>query len=90
MSSLGPVVVAAQGWMAGREPVTAERAGWAVHRALYHWRLFGLLEEIRPRWEGGRPTGPNVTGLNAAGRSAAIAFLRARATAPAHRSSVLL
>lgn len=83
---IGPII-AAQGWRAGREPVTAERAGRAVHRALYHWRLFGLLEEIRPRWEGGRPTGSNVTGLNPAGRPAAIAFLRARATAPAHGSS---
>ena len=83
---IGPII-AAQGWRAGRESVTAEQAGRAVHRALYHWRLFSLLDEIRPRWEGGHPTGPNVTGLNPAGRSAAIAFLRARATAPAHRSS---
>ena len=83
---IGPII-AAQGWRAGRESVTAEQAGRAVHRALYHWRLFSLLDEVRPRWEGGHPTGPNVTGLNPAGRSAAIAFLRARATAPAHRSS---
>jgi len=83
---VGPII-AAQGWKAGREPVNAEQAGRAVYRALYHWRLFGLLDESRPRWEGGHPTGPNATRLDPAGRSAAIAFLRARATAPAHRSS---
>jgi hypothetical protein len=78
---IGPIV-AAQGWAADGVPVTARQAGLAVHRALYHWRLFGLLDEVRAKWEGGRPTGPNVTALNAAGRSTAIAFLRARATAP--------
>ncbi len=81
---LGPIIVA-QGWTADDERVTAQQARWAVHRALYHWRLFGLLDEIRPKWEGGHPTGPNVTALNAAGRSSALAFLRARATAPRTR-----
>ncbi len=78
---LGPIV-AAQGWIAGDERITPHAAGLAVHRALYHWRLFGLLDEVRPKWEGGRPTGPNITALNAAGRAAATAFLRARASVP--------
>jgi len=78
---IGPIV-AAQGWAANGVRVTARLAGWAVHRALYDWRLFGLLEEVRAKWEGGRPTGPNITALNAVGRSTAIALLRARATAP--------
>jgi len=81
VSEIGPVV-AAQGWAANGVPVTAHQAGLAVHRALYHWRLFGLLDEVRAKWEGGRPTGPNVTALNAVGRSTSIALLRARATAP--------
>ncbi len=82
-----PVIVA-QGWMAGREPVTAEQAGWSVHRALFHWRLFGLLDETRPRWEDGRQVEPAVTALTPAGRTAAIALLQARATAPGRRSSI--
>jgi hypothetical protein len=85
--ALGPVIVA-QGWRAGREPVTAEQAGWSVHRALYHWRLFGLLDETRPRWEDARQTEPAVTALTPAGRTAAIALLRARATAHGRRSSI--
>lgn len=78
---LGPII-AEQGWTAGGERVTAQHAAWAVHRALYHWRFFGLLDEIPPRWEGGHRTGPSVTALTAAGQSTALAFLRARATAP--------
>jgi len=78
---IGPIV-AAQGWAADSVPVTARQAGLSVHRALYHWRLFGLLDEVRAKWEGGRPTGPSSTALNAVGRAAAIAFLHARATAP--------
>jgi hypothetical protein len=78
---IGPIV-AAQGWAANGVPVTAHQAGVSVHRALYHWRLFGLLDEVRAKWEGGRPTGPNITALSAVGRSTAIAFVRARATAP--------
>lgn len=78
---IGPIV-AEQGWAAGGVRVSAHQAGLAVHRALYHWRLFGLLDEVRPRWEGGQRTVSSVAALNAAGRSTAIAFLRARATAP--------
>lgn len=85
--AVGPVI-AAQGWMAGREPVNAKQAGRAVYRALYHWRLFGLLDETRPRWEGGRQVEATVTALTPAGRTAASAFLRARATAPGRRSTV--
>lgn len=83
--AIGPIIEA-QGWLAGREPVSAERAGWSVHRALYYWRLFGLLVETRPRWEGGRQTVLAVTALTPAGRAAALALLRARATAPGRRS----
>jgi len=84
---VGPVI-AAQGWRAGREPVTAERAGLSVHRALYHWRLFGFLDETRPRWEGGQQVEAAVTALTPAGRTAAIALLRARANAPGRRSNI--
>ena len=78
---IGPIV-AAQGWAAGGIPVTARQAGLAVHRALYHWRLFGLLDEVHARWEGGQPIRQGSTALNRLGRFTAIAFLRARATAP--------
>jgi hypothetical protein len=82
--AVGPIIVA-QGWSAGREAVTAERAGWSVHRALFHWRLFGLLDETRPHWDHGRQTKPPITALTPAGRTAAIGLLRARATAPGQR-----
>jgi hypothetical protein len=85
--AIGPVI-AAQGWRAGREPVTAEQAGWGVHRALYHWRLFGLLDETRPRWEGVRQAELAVTALTQAGRAAAFTFLRARAIAPGRKSDL--
>jgi hypothetical protein len=75
-----PVVVA-QGWQSRGVPLDVQQARWSVHRSLYHWRLFGLLDEVRPRWEGSQPTGPNITSLSAAGRPAALAYLRARATA---------
>lgn len=78
-------IVAAQGWMAGREPVGAERAGWDAHRALYHWRLFNLVDEVPPRWEGGQQVEPGTTALTPAGRAAARILLRARATAPGRR-----
>jgi hypothetical protein len=78
---IGPIV-AAQGWTADGVLVTDHQAGLAAHRALYHWRLFGLLDEVHARWEGGRPIRQRSTALNALGRSAAIAFLRARATTP--------
>lgn len=82
------LVIAAQGWRAGREQVTAEQAGSSVHRALYHWRLFGLLAETRSRWEDGQQVEAAVTALTPAGRAAALSFLRARAIAPGRRSSI--
>ena len=85
--AVGPVI-AAQGWMAGREPVTAEQAGLSVHCALYHWRLFCLLAETRSRWEDGKQVEPAVTALTPAGRAAALCFLRARAIAPGRRSDL--
>jgi hypothetical protein len=81
-------VVAAQGWVAGREPVSEARASRDVHRALYHWRLFDLLEEQCPRWANGKQVEPAVTALTRAGRAAALTFLRARATAPGRRSEL--
>jgi hypothetical protein len=75
-------VVSAQGWRSGGDPVDERHVVMSIHRPLYFWRLFGLLEEIRPRWVDGRPTGPNVTSLTPAGRATALEYLRARATAP--------
>lgn len=85
--AVGPVI-AAQGWVAGREPVSAQQAGWGAHRALYHWRLFNFLDEKRSRWEDGKQVEPAVTALTPAGRAAALTFLRARAIAPGRRSDL--
>jgi hypothetical protein len=41
-----------------------------------------VLDEVRPRWENNRPTGPDITSLTLAGRATALAFLYAKATAP--------
>lgn len=75
-------IVASQGWQSGGAPVDAQRIGWSIHRPLYHWRLFGLLDEVRPPRLNNRPTGPDITSLNEAGQATALEYLRARATAP--------
>ncbi len=75
-------IVTAQGWRSGGLPVDERQIVLSVHRPLYWWRLFRLLDEVRPRWIDGHPTGPNVTSLTVAGRAAAVEYLRARATAP--------
>jgi len=80
-ASIVPIVMA-QGWRSGDDPVDERHIVMSVHRPLYYWRLFGLLEEVRPRWVEGRPTGPNVISLTPAGRVTALEYLRARATAP--------
>ena len=67
-------------------PVITQQAGWDAHRALYHWRLFNLLDEKRPRWEDGNQVEPAITALTPGGRAAALTFLRARAIAPSRRS----
>lgn len=74
-------IVTAQGWRSGGRPVDERHIVMSIHRPLYSWRLFGLLDEVRPPWIGGHPTGPNVTSLTAAGRAIALEYLRARATA---------
>lgn len=76
-----PIVVP-QGWQSDGEPADGQHIAWSVHGRLYHWRLFALLDEVRPPWQGNRPTGPNVTSLTPAGRATALAFLHAKATAP--------
>jgi hypothetical protein len=75
-------VVSAQGWRSGGDPVDERHISMSIHRPLYFWRLFGLVEEVRPPWIGGHPSGTNITSLSAAGRATAFEYLRARATAP--------
>lgn len=77
-------IVAAQGWRSGGKPADARDVSWAVHSVLNDWRLFGLLDEVRPRWENGRRTGPDITSLTGAGRATALAWLHRRATGPRH------
>jgi hypothetical protein len=79
--TIAPIVLA-HGWHAGGIPITEEQARYSVHRPLYYWRLFGLLNEQRPRWESGHPVGRHITELNVAGRATALALLHARATGP--------
>jgi hypothetical protein len=81
-------IIAGQGWRSGGDPVDERRIVVSIHRPLYFWRLFGLLEEVRPRWVDNRPTEPNVTSLTPPGRATALEYLRARATAP-RRSRIL-
>lgn len=57
-------VVSAQGWRSGGDPVDARHIVMSIHRPLYFWRLFGLLEEVRPPWIDGHPSGPNITSLS--------------------------
>lgn len=75
-------VITAQGWRSGGDAVDERHIVMSIHRPLHFWRLFGLLEEVRPRWVDNMPTGPNVTSLTAAGRATALEYLRARANAP--------
>ncbi len=74
-------IVTAQGWRTDGQPVGEQQIVLSVHRPLYLWRLFGMLDEVRPRWIDGHPTGPNTTSLTAVGRATALEYLRARATA---------
>jgi hypothetical protein len=76
-----PIVIA-QGWQSGGLPVDERHVAMSIQRPLYLWRLFGLLDEVRPPWRDGHPTGQNVTSLTAAGRATALEYLRTRATAP--------
>lgn len=75
-------IVLEQGWSSGGAPVTALQVENSVHVPLYYWRLFGLLNERRPRWEGGRSVGEYVTELTPAGHATALALLHACATGP--------
>lgn len=80
-TSIAPVILA-QGWRSGSDPLDERHVALSIHRPLYSWRLFGLLDEVRPPWIDGHPSGPNVTSLTAAGRAAALEYIRARAMAP--------
>lgn len=75
-------IIASHGWQAGGVALDEERIRWSIHGPLYHWRLFGLLDESRPRWEGNQPVGLAITSLTTIGRATALAHLHARATAP--------
>ena len=55
-ASIVPVITA-QGWRSGGDAVDERHIVMSIHRPLYLWRLFGLLEEVRPRWVDNRPTG---------------------------------
>jgi hypothetical protein len=75
-------VVAAQGWQTDGGPALPEHHRHSIHEPLYHWRLFGMLDEVRPRWIEHKPTGEAVTSLTEIGRASAVHLLRSRAMAP--------
>lgn len=74
-----PIVVA-EGWRQRDGPPGRADVERDIHVPLREWRLFGLLEEERPRWIEGRFVGRWVTALSEAGHATAIAHLYARAT----------
>lgn len=75
-------IIAAQGWRSGGQPLDERQIALSMHEPMYLWRLFGLLDEVRPPWIDGHPSGRNITSLTAAGRAAALEYVRARAEAP--------
>lgn len=81
--ALAPTV-SAQGWRAGADPVTRRHVGHAIAFRLYWWRMLGLLDEERPRWENLQRIGHAKTGLTAEGEATVLAYLRHRATGPRH------
>lgn len=80
-TSIVPIILA-QGWQSGGSRIDERHVALSIHRPLYLWRLFGLLDEVRPPWIDGHPSGASVTSLTAAGQAAALEYLRARAMAP--------
>lgn len=84
-NALAPIILE-QGWRARGVPITERDVEGSVHRPLWFWRLFGLLDEQHPRWEAGRSVGEYVTALTPTGRATAMALLHARATAPRPRA----
>lgn len=79
-------IIAAQGWMAGLESVEYRHVAHIIHRRLYWWRMLGLLDEERPRWENAQRIGQSRTGLTSQGEATVLAYLRGLATGP--RTSV--
>lgn len=79
--AIAPILLE-QGWRADGDPLTEQHVQESIHRPLWFWRLFGLLDEVHPRWEDGHPVGEYVTSLTQAGRATAMALIHARATAP--------
>ncbi len=75
-------IIASQGWQSGGAALDERHVRMSIHEPLYHWRLFGLLDEVHPPWENNRPTGPAITSLTAVGQATALAHLHARAVAP--------
>ena len=75
-------VVAAQGWSSGGRPLAESELRYAMHGPLGEWRLFGLLDEQRPRWEEGVQEFRWNVAFSRLGRATALAHLHARATGP--------
>lgn len=80
-----PVLVA-QGWSSGGERITIGQVSSAIYIPLRWWRLFGVLDEERSRWDpvDRVPLNPHTYALHPDGVSMVLAFLRARAIRPRH------
>ncbi len=79
--AVAPIVVA-QGWRAGRGPVDQRHVAHAIGLRLYWWRMLGLVDEARLRWENLQRVGDRKTSLTPEGEASVLAYLRGRATGP--------
>ncbi len=79
-------VLAAQGWSSGGDRITIRQVSSAIYIPIRWWRLFGVLEEERSRWDpvARVPLNPHTYALRPGGVSMVLAFLRARAIRPRH------
>jgi hypothetical protein len=85
VAELAPVL-AAQGWATRAGPITPDQVSSAVWRPKRWWRIFGVLDEEKSRWERGtgRRLTPDTIALTSEGERMVLAFLRARASGPRH------
>lgn len=75
-------ILLVQGWRRKDRSLTDRELGFSIHEPLFYWRALGLLDEQKPRWEGGSEIGQYSKALTDGGRATVLEYLRARATGP--------
>jgi hypothetical protein len=79
-------ILRAQGWTTTSGPITEDQVARALWAPLRWWRLFSVLDEVKPTWE--RGTGRRLTvhtiALRSEGERMVLAYLRSRAAGPRH------